>query len=639
MNMDDFDDSDIKSVPRKSSIKTAPSDTTATAKATADPTTSEEEDEDDPFFDPTLPAAEPIQEYRAHHEKIRFSTDPNNHEAFQRMYRAIADDPALLAQLQPKDFMFALNSTRDMLHVIPRMQRILRDVEKTSYRHIPELYHILLKAYIKLSDFQNCSNLLQRMKKSGFLFGTSTYHILLSLCKHERSLAKARRVLNEMRENKVPVTSKTYLMMLSICAICNKPKVAQEYFDEMPLFSLEADVSHYNALLNAYVRARDIQGALKIYQEIEDEGITPDSYTDAAIVRILTEHKREPEAHAILNRYKTDGNKPHFRVLMGRYRTLIGSNMGAIELLQICQENGTELTVKDFNTLISTALRKNTLKDVPALYAAMSKQGHRPDVISFSVLLDANLKMGKYDEAKEIFRAMEQANVQPDVIAYSSMISGAIKHSKFAESLEFLKSMLADGLLPNLLTVNSLLSASIGKIDVATFELIRQTMDTLHIRPDQRSFNALLSACALQGDMEEMSRTLKDMKRAHVSPDALTYSILISGYLQNGDLRYSMEWYYKMLENRMIPATSVVNKLMAALHGAGQDSQVLVLWHELNRLGIRKNEETFEIAFEACKHSKNGRVHQEIEDEFKLFLAKQALSEEKRHGHGRRREK
>jgi len=237
-------------------------------------------------------------------------------------------------------------------------------------------------------------------------------------------------------------------------------------------------------------------------------------------------------------------------------------------------------------------------------------------------MVDADIKMGKYQEAKEVFRAMQQANIQPDVIVYSAMISGALSQASLIESMEILKSMVGDGLLPNLHTFNSLLSASVGGIGIDSFKTIRDTMQALHVRPDQRSFNALLSAYALQGDMDEMLRALDDMKQSRVAPDALTYSILISGFLQNGDLRYAMEWYYKMMDGGFIPATFVINNLMAALHGSGQGQQVLMMWREMDRLKIKKNEQSFEIALEACEKFGLHDALPQIEEELKTYLTR-----------------
>ncbi|KAF9326951.1 hypothetical protein BG006_009679 [Podila minutissima] len=582
LNMDEFDD-DNNSAPTK------PKKTKIASKTRID---LEEEESSSIFFDPSLPASEQIQQCRAYHEKIRYSNDPNDHEAFLRMYRSLADDPALLAQLQPKDFMTALNSTRDMLHVIPRMQRILQDVAKTSHRHIPELYHILLKTYTKLSDFRNSMILLERMEKSGIAFNNATYHIMLSICKHERSLGRARQLLEEMRDRQVPVTGSTYLLMLSVCAACKNPRMAREFFDEMPLIGLEADVSHYNALMNCYVHARDLEGAQRVYRDMRDEGIAPDSYTYAALCKILMTWHRTQEAAEIVQKMEKKGLKPNARILMALKLT-------PQEVQQTCKKNGVELSLADYNMLISASLRQNKFQHMQELVMAMTEQGLRPDAITFTVMVDANLKMGKYAEAKEIFRAMELANIQPDVVAYSALISGALSQSMVLESLEILKTMVADGLLPNLLTFNSLLSSSVGNIDIRGFQMIRETMDALRIRPDQRSFNALLSAYALQGDMD-----------------------------QNGDLRYSMEWYYKMLESGMKPATLVVNNLMAALHGSGEGQKVLLLWQEMGRRGIRKNEQSYEIVLEACEKYDLQNARRDVEEEFKDFLAKQCMIEE-----------
>ncbi|KAG0276302.1 hypothetical protein BGZ95_007723 [Linnemannia exigua] len=573
-----------------------------------------------PFFDPAVIPPEQIKQYRALADTITTSSTLQEHERLIAVYRSIADDPLLLQQMQPKDFMQAMNSCRDMYRVIPRMRHILTEFEKSRQQHnhhetlLPEMYDIMLKAFVKLSDFRSASNMIEEMKrKKAMRFGTSTYHVMLDLCKHERDLGRARRLLKEMREHKVEVTSATYLLMMSICGRAKNPKMAREYFDEMPLLGLDTDVSHYNALLNAYAHSKDMRGADEVFEMMAEDGIPADQYTYAAMVKTLKATDRHGDPAALIKAMKENGTVANVKIL-----SVFG--MDPIGIMEDCKANKVEMKVGDFNTLIVRALRSNQFAKIPTIMQEMQARGLRPDVVTFTAMVDANIKMGKYPEAREVFRAMEQANIQPDVIAYSAMIAGALSHSSVQESIGILKDMIDDGLLPNRHTFNSLLSATVGEMGSDGLVIIRRTMDALGIKPDRRSFNAILSSHALEGDMDKVRETLDDMSRTRVEPDALTYSILISGYLQNGDLRYSMEWYYKMIEGGFKPAPFVMNNLMSALHGSGQGQQVLMLWREMGRLRIRKNQRSYEILFEICDEFGLDDQRAEIEEEFKTFL-------------------
>ncbi|KAF9274421.1 hypothetical protein BGZ88_003012 [Linnemannia elongata] len=573
------------------------------------------------FLDLTIIPPEQIKQYRALADTINTSSTLQEHEHLISVYRSIADDPTLLPQLQPKDFMQAMNSCRDMYRVVPRMRQILTDFEKSRQQNnqqqllIPEIYDILLRAFVKLSDFRSATNLIGEMRrKRGLQFGTSTYHIMLDLCKHERNLERARRLLKEMRDNKVEITSATYQIMLAVCGQAKNPQMAREYFDEMPLLGIDTDVNHYNALMNAYAHAKKLDGAKEVFEMMEEDGIPADQYTYAALIKALKGAHRTHEPAALIQTMRESGIRANVKIL-----SALG--MDSIEIMKDCKANNVEMKVGDFNTLITRALRSNQFAKVPIIMQEMQERGIRPDVVTFTAMIDANIKMSKFTEAREVFRAMEHANIQPDVIAYSAMIAGALSHSTVQESIEILKDMINDGILPNRHTFNSLLSASVGEIGSDGLMVIRETMAALGVQPDRRSFNAIMSSHALEGDMDQVRRTLADMRRSKIDPDALTYSVLISGYLQNGDLRYAMEWYYTMLDGGFKPAPFVVNNLMSALHGSGQGTQILVLWREMTQLGIRKNERSYEIMFDVCDEYNFDEQRPAIEEEFKTYLA------------------
>ncbi|KAF9286070.1 hypothetical protein BGZ68_003267 [Mortierella alpina] len=612
---DDLDEDTIAPASKPSPNPTASLPSSSSSSSISQPGTGAF-GEDSPFLDHSIVPPEQIVAYRSLYDKeIKFSTDPKDHERFLLVYRSLADDPHLFAQLQPIDFMIALNCCRDLHRCIPRMRRILEDVQKTPYSTIPDIHHILLKAYVKLSDFKSATNLIEELRKSQIQFNTATYHIMLDICKHEHQLNKATRILDQMRELKVPITHATYLIMITICARTKNPALAREYFDEMPLLGMEPELSHYNALLNAYAHARNRDGARKVFEMMEEDGIQPDHYTYTAMVKTMLSHRADPMRRQ--NALKLIQNAP----IKPNAKLLAALGKQPEEIVNECIKNNVDMSLHDFNMFLLSAIKSNQFSQVPYVLEQMTLRKLRPNVITFTAMLDADIKMGKYQEAKDVFRAMEQANIQADVIAYSAMIAVTLSQAGVRESIDILKAMIQDGLLPNRHTFNSLLSASVGEVGVDAIRVIRKTMDDLRVRPDQRSFNAILSAYALQGDMDEMLLTLDDMKRSRVPPDALTYSILISGFLQNGDLRYSMEWYYKMMHGGFVPATFLVNNLMAALHGSGQGQQVVMLFRDMERHGVRKNEQSFEIAMEACEKFGLEEARAQIEDEFKDYLA------------------
>ncbi|KAF9919789.1 hypothetical protein FBU30_010535 [Linnemannia zychae] len=571
------------------------------------------------FLDPTIIPPEQIKHYRALADTITSSSAPQEHQHLLAVYQSIASDPDLLRQLQPKDFMQAMNSCRDMYKVVPRMRQILTNFEQSrpkERRQIPELYDILLRTFVKLSDFKSAMNLIHEMRrKKGITIGTSTYHIILDICKHERNLEKAKRVLKEMRDNNVQVTSATYLLMLTVCGRAMNSRMAREYFDEMPLLGFDTDANHYNALINVYAASKNIEGTREVFEMMQEDGVPADQYTYAAMIKVLQAARRKNDAMELIQTMKDRGVAANVKILSA-------FDMPAIDILKECQSNNVEMKLIDFNVLIIRALRANQFADIPTIMNELRKQGYRPDVVTFTAMIDANIKMSKYEEAREIFRAMEQANIQPDVIAYSAMIGGALSQFSTQESIVILKDMIEAGLLPSRHTFNNLLSASVGEIGSDSLGVIRRTMKELGIKPDHRSFNAILSSYALEGDMESVRRTLEDMRVSKITPDALTYSILISGYLQHGDLRYAMEWYYKMAQSNLKPAVLVVNNLMSALHGSGQGQQALFLWKEMDRLQINKNERSYEIILDICEKYNLDEQRVRVEEELKVYLAR-----------------
>ncbi|KAG0198690.1 hypothetical protein BGX31_004487, partial [Mortierella sp. GBA43] len=251
------------------------------------------------WFDPNVIPPEPIKAFRERYNETKNSENPEDREEILSAYRSIADDPELFAQLQPIDFMMAMNSCRDLFHMIPRMRHILDEATTTVHGRIPELYHIILKGYTKLSDYKGLDRMVDLMRDRNIEFNTATYHILLDKCRHNNNLKDAIGIFGQMRKKNVEVTAATYLIMITICARVKNPTLASRYFHEMPMMGLELETAHYNALLNAYANASDHTGAKRVFQMLEDDGIQPDVYTYAAMVKDLVNSRQAGEAKAL----------------------------------------------------------------------------------------------------------------------------------------------------------------------------------------------------------------------------------------------------------------------------------------------------------------------------------------------------
>ncbi|KAG0228863.1 hypothetical protein BGW41_003258 [Actinomortierella wolfii] len=591
-----------------------------------------------------LPPAPPaIEQLRERYIPTKESEDPQDKRALLQMYRTVARDPDLLAQLYPVDFLQAMYAAK-ALHSLPKMREIIDDVGKTSHRRHPSFYHVMLHAYMIRNDLIQSDKIWKLMKQRKVELTQTSYHIMLRHCKARRSTFLAMRLLREMEKSGIPVSEYTYVLLLGICYRRSDARLAQQLFDEIPARDLDWTAYHFSTLLGTYVKAGDRAGAFRTYDAMLEHGFSPNTVIFNSLLSVVSDRE---ERHELYNEFLEQRLQPNVQ-------TLISMRLSLKEILDRMEGKDVSatstiptpiklnVTREDFNFLLTFALKSSKTGLIQSILDNMKKHDFQPDAFTFSTLMDAFVKIRQYRQARVIFEEiMASDTIVPDVVVYTNAISAALGQSDTMGALQILKRMLDDGLMPNAVTMNQLLTTMVrGGEDSETnkiqqqqqqpqlaittsidgIEMAELVVDLMHqngIREDIRSFNILLSAYARANEPEKMMRTFHRMVyKAHIKPELLTYETLIVGHLRSGNLRYAVDTYFTMRENDLYAHSAIHNQLLSALVASGQAQQTLQLWRDISRSGRSRDEQSFKIMFDACERFQLLEQRHEIEQEW-----------------------
>ncbi|KAG6552464.1 hypothetical protein Mapa_005884 [Marchantia paleacea] len=172
----------------------------------------------------------------------------------------------------------------------------------------------------------------------------------------------------------------------------------------------------FTALITCYGRAKSIDGALLLFQQMKDWGCKPDTITYTSLIHLLAKHGRHEHATEMFKEMQQAGCAPNaltYSVIIYNHLK-VGKVTEALELLKQMPEFGCKPTSITYATLIHHCAKNGQVDVAKELMAMMESQGIKPLRASVSVLDGALRKAGRTGEADTVDQKLKRQRVWDD---------------------------------------------------------------------------------------------------------------------------------------------------------------------------------------------------------------------------------
>ncbi|XP_058074120.1 pentatricopeptide repeat-containing protein At2g22410, mitochondrial-like [Magnolia sinica] len=303
-------------------------------------------------------------------------------------------------------------------------------------------------------------------------------------------------------------------------AMCHGLEDARRGFDG----SCVRDLVSWNSMINGYVWSGRVDEALKLFQEMEGEGVEPDEVTMIGVV----------SSCAQLGDLELERGFHHY-----------------------IEERGLKFTIALSNALMDMYVKCGSLEQARLLFDNMPRR----TVVSWTTMVVGYVKFGYMDAARECFDEMPER----DVVMWNSMIAGYVQHKRGKDALALFQEMQAAGVKPNGVAMVSLLSAcaQIGALETGIW--VHHYIDR-HMIPQTVALGmALVDMYAKCGKIE------KSLQVFEVIPErkTLTWTTMIGGLAIHGRGRDAISYFMKMIDIGLTPDEVTFVEVLSACCHAG----------------------------------------------------------------------
>ncbi|KAF9402045.1 hypothetical protein BGX21_011404 [Mortierella sp. AD011] len=301
---------------------------------------------------------------------------------------------------------------------------------------------------------------------------------------------------------------------------------------------LRPTIKAYDIVLEGLMKQKDSASAMKILQDMKDQGLSPELTTFNTLLHGYLANRDARAAQGVLESLLLTDIRPNiytFNLLMSGYL-----NMGEIELV-----NG--------------------------FYKGLGEYGLVPNSKTYRILMKTHLRQGQVDQVMDLFsklRDSPQTELHPGSEDYCVLMQALVTHGRMSDALRILRELSEAANVPLTTQIYNVFLTQYargGQTEKARRVLDRIISEKLPLVDG--SFNPLIRTYLEQKDYDKVEEIAELMKRHGIQPSKATFNIMINSTKNSGNLPAAMALYERMMTEGVEPDVWTYNTLLDILVG------------------------------------------------------------------------
>ncbi|XP_077243029.1 tetratricopeptide repeat (TPR)-like superfamily protein [Tasmannia lanceolata] len=430
-------------------------------------------------------------------------------------------------------------------------------------------WNALIGAYALNGNPSQALELYREMRVSGIPVDACTFPLVLKVCGRLKQLDYGIEI--HSLAIKCGFDSIVFVVnsLLAMYSKCKDFKQAMQLFDRMPEGK---DVVSWNSIISAHLHNGYSLEALKLFGEMQKDGIAMNSYTVVGVLQACTELsfvKLGMEIHAALLKSCDDLDVFEANALVvmysrsGRMRNAVkvfeeidnrdyvswnsmlsgyvqnGFYGEALGLFYEMQDVGLNPDQVSVLSIISASGRLGNLLNGMEIHAYAIKNGFDSDLQVGNTLIDMYVKCCSVNYADCVFHRMPNK----DFISWTTIIAGYAQNHCYSEALDLFREVQMEGMKVDSMMIGSLLLACSGMKYISYVKQIHSYI-IRHGLFDLVLENSVVDIYGECGNTEYGFRLFERIG----NKDVVSWTSMISSYVHNGLANEALDLFCDMIE-------------------------------------------------------------------------------------------
>ncbi|XP_030507399.2 pentatricopeptide repeat-containing protein At2g13600 isoform X1 [Cannabis sativa] len=398
-------------------------------------------------------------------------------------------------------------------------------------------WNLMIKHHTKSNNDQAILTTYTHMESLGISPNKATLPLVLKACARLKAVEKGRKVHFRIRGTSLIRDIRVGTAIVDFYGKCGLVDDAREVFDQMGV----KDIVLWNAMIYGYVGCCSFEKAIKLFMEMQKEGLKPNSRTIVGLLSACREVYKlrlgqeihgyclrnglfDLDAHvgtALIGfylRFDVEISRYVFDLMVVRnivsWNAIITGYLDMEEYLEACSlfvlllVEGFEFDSITLVAVVQASAQLGSLKLGAQIHQIAIKSGYKNDVFIVNALLNMYSDCGSLDSSCRLFENVSKR----DVALWNSMMKAYLEYGIYDEAVSLFTAMKMEGIREDKRTIAILLSSCSSLADGTRFgKSLHAHVIKTKMEIDTSLGNALLSMYAELNCVKAAQNVFKEM--------------------------------------------------------------------------------------------------------------------------------
>lgn len=310
----------------------------------------------------------------------------------------------------------------------------------------------------------------------------------------------------------------------------------------------------YTTLIDGFGRVGLLDDARRLFDEMSQRKIQPNSLTYSVLIRWLMRKKNVQEGKEIMVRL----------------------------WIRMQQEDDRAVNSAAFANLIDSLCLEGFFHEVFRIAEETPQGKWVCEEFAYGQMVDSLCKAGRYHGASRIIYIMRKRGFIPSLVSYNSIVHGLSKERGFMRAYQLFKEGIQFGYSPPEPTYKVLVEALCKEKDLYKAKDVAEFMIEMKAVDKIRIYNIFLSALRLADNPSEQLNILVSMLQKQCHPDVVTLNTVIHGFCKLGRVNEAVKILGDMIEGKFCsPDVVTFTTAIYGLIDVGRFEEVLYFMHKV----------------------------------------------------------
>ncbi|KAI9112311.1 hypothetical protein K1719_016834 [Acacia pycnantha] len=410
----------------------------------------------------------------------------------------------------------------------------------------------------------------------GFSHNYGTYHAIIQRLSRAREFDQVEELLSQLHSSGIKCGEQLFVNVIRSYGLAGKPKLAVRTFLRIKSFQVNRSVRSLNTLLNALVQNKRYHWVHLMFRNCKTKfGVIPNVFTCNILLKALCQKNDVEGALKVLDEMPVMGMVPNvvsYTTILGGYASR-GDMNGAKRVFGEIFDRGWLPDATTYTLLMDGFCKQGRLIDAIKVMDDMEENGVEPNDVTYGVMIEAYCKDKRSGEAFNLLDDMLDKRYIPSSSLCCKVIDLLCQEGNVEKAVELWRRLLKKNCTPDNAVSSTLIHWLCKKGNIWEAKKMFDEFEKGSI-PSLLTYNTLIAGMCETGELCEAARLWDDMVEKGCAPNAFTYNMLIKGFCKVGNVKGGIKVLEEMLEKGCSPNKTTFSVLIEGLSVSGMKDEI-----------------------------------------------------------------